>query len=186
MPLLFFLLLLPLLATASPAPVTVLTIDGAVSPASADYFARGLKRATENGSTLVVLKMDTPGGLDTAMRDIIKGILASPIPVATVCLSERCARSERRHLHPLCQSHRGDGAGHQSRRGNAGEHRHRRTAKRTGAGACAQGRRFKQQRERAGQGQAFVVSAAKHDESKADPRRLGVHPQPCPNARAQC
>jgi len=83
MPLLFFLLLLPLLATASPAPVTVLTIDGAVSPASADYFARGLKRATENGSTLVVLKMDTPGGLDTAMRDIIKGILASPIPVAT-------------------------------------------------------------------------------------------------------
>ena len=42
-----------------------------------------MKRAAENGSRLVVLKMDTPGGLDTSMRDIIKEILASPIPVAT-------------------------------------------------------------------------------------------------------
>ena len=78
-----FLLLLPVLATASPAPVTVLTIDAPITPASADYFSQGLKRSVENGSSLVVLKVDTPGGLDTAMRDIIKGILASPIPVAT-------------------------------------------------------------------------------------------------------
>lgn len=82
MPLIFVLLLLPLLATASPPPVTVLTIDGPITPAAADYFARGLSRSAENGSSLVVLTMDTPGGLDTAMRDIIKGILASPIPVA--------------------------------------------------------------------------------------------------------
>ena len=80
---LFLLLLLPLPAGAGAPPVTVLTIDGPISPASADYFARGLKRSVENGSGLVVLKIDTPGGLDTSMRDMIKGILASPIPVAT-------------------------------------------------------------------------------------------------------
>jgi membrane-bound serine protease (ClpP class) len=84
MPLALFLLILPLLAAASPAPVTVLTIDGPITPASASYFAQGLKRSVESGSSLVVLKLDTPGGLDTAMRDIIKGILASPIPVATL------------------------------------------------------------------------------------------------------
>ncbi len=83
MPLILVLLLLPLLAVASPATVTVLTIDDAITPATADYFVRGLKRATENGSSLVVVKLDTPGGLDTSMRDIIKAILASPIPVAT-------------------------------------------------------------------------------------------------------
>jgi membrane-bound serine protease (ClpP class) len=83
MRLLLVLLLLPVLAAASPAPVTVMTIDGPITPASAAYFSKGLKRSVENGSSLVVLKMDTPGGLDTAMREIIKGILASPIPVAT-------------------------------------------------------------------------------------------------------
>jgi membrane-bound serine protease (ClpP class) len=83
MPLFLVLLLLPLFAAASPAPVTVLTIDGPITPASASYFLQGLKHSVENASSLVVLKIDTPGGLDTAMRDIIKGILASPIPVAT-------------------------------------------------------------------------------------------------------
>jgi membrane-bound serine protease (ClpP class) len=84
MPLLFLLLLLPMLAAASPPTVTVLTIDGPITPASAAYVSQGLKRSVENASSLVVLTMDTPGGLDTAMRDIIKGILASPIPVATL------------------------------------------------------------------------------------------------------
>jgi len=83
MQLFLILLLFPLFAAASPAPVTVLTIDGPITPASASYFLQGLKHSVENASSLVVLKIDTPGGLDTAMRDIIKGILASPIPVAT-------------------------------------------------------------------------------------------------------
>jgi membrane-bound serine protease (ClpP class) len=63
--------------------VWVLTIDDAIGPATSDYIIRSIEKAQLNDAELVVIEMDTPGGLDTAMRDIIQAILASPVPIAT-------------------------------------------------------------------------------------------------------
>ncbi|WP_200627163.1 NfeD family protein [Pseudomonas sp. LAM2023] len=68
---------------AAPGAVWVLGIDDAIGPASADYLVRSLGQAQQQGAQLVVIRMDTPGGLDSAMRQMIKAILASPVPVAT-------------------------------------------------------------------------------------------------------
>jgi membrane-bound serine protease (ClpP class) len=68
--------------SARAALVVTGELQGAVSPASAAYFERTLEEAQSKKAALVVLTLDTPGGLDSAMRDMIQAIFASPVPVA--------------------------------------------------------------------------------------------------------
>jgi membrane-bound serine protease (ClpP class) len=69
-------------AGAASAPVFIIPLTGAIGPATADFAGRALARAEKAGAQLVVLRIDTPGGLDLSMRQIIKDVLASPVPVA--------------------------------------------------------------------------------------------------------
>lgn len=60
-----------------------LEIRDAIGPATSDFFRRTLERANKDNAPLIILQMDTPGGLDSAMRDMIRDILASEVPVVT-------------------------------------------------------------------------------------------------------
>jgi len=60
-----------------------ISVDGAIGPATKDYFIRSLDKAIKRNATLFIVQLNTPGGLDSSMRDIIQAILASPIPVVS-------------------------------------------------------------------------------------------------------
>ena len=75
----------PVLAGEPPLPgplVLRIAVDGPVSPVSADYIERGLERALEREASLLVIQLDTPGGLMTSTRQIVKALLGAEIPVS--------------------------------------------------------------------------------------------------------
>jgi membrane-bound serine protease (ClpP class) len=72
----------PVPAVAAAERALVIDIDGAIGPPIADYVVRELDAARSDEDRLVILRVNTPGGLDTSMREIISAILASPVPVA--------------------------------------------------------------------------------------------------------
>lgn len=76
--------ILPVMAAQNPAPqplAAVITIEGAIGPGTSRQITRGLEQAGHAGASVVVVQLDTPGGLDTSMREIVRAILASPLPV---------------------------------------------------------------------------------------------------------
>ena len=77
------LLMLSFVASAFAAPprVGVVTIQGTINPVTSDYLRRALQEASSRSEQLLVVEMDTPGGLDTAMRESVKSIFASKVPV---------------------------------------------------------------------------------------------------------
>ena len=75
------ILFIPGEASATTPRVDVLRVDGTVNPVLAGYIDRGIGLAEEHGATACIIEMDTPGGLDSAMRDIVQRILEADVPV---------------------------------------------------------------------------------------------------------
>jgi membrane-bound serine protease (ClpP class) len=94
----------PARAQPLPGAIHILEIEGIINPPSANYLERALQDAVEQEASLIVIMMDTPGGLDTSMRRITQAILASPVPVV-VYVAPPGARAASAGLFVLIASH---------------------------------------------------------------------------------
>ena len=78
---LFFLLGIAAAHSASSPQIDVLEYDGIINPPAAEFIAKSIKESTERKAAALIIRLDTPGGLDQSMRAIVKDIIASEIPV---------------------------------------------------------------------------------------------------------
>jgi len=93
-----------ILAVAVERQAMLLDIQGPIGPATAEYLINSLEKSIERNAELVIIRMDTPGGLDASTRDIIKAILNSPVPVATF-VTPGGARAASAGMYILLASH---------------------------------------------------------------------------------
>lgn len=97
-------------AAAAPAQerragtAVLIEVRDAIGPATSSFFGRTLQHAQQRGAAVLIVALDTPGGLDTAMRDMIRDILASPIPVV-MYVSPSGARAASAGTYLLYASH---------------------------------------------------------------------------------
>jgi len=78
---LFFLVLILSASFLEASDVIVIPVDGVINPVSQEFIKKGIERASKTSAEAVVIELDTPGGLDTSMREIVKEILRSDVPV---------------------------------------------------------------------------------------------------------
>src|ERR1700677_4290658 len=76
----------------APETVVELRMDGEIEPVMADYIVDGIHDAARRGASLILITINTPGGLDTSMRSIIQAILESPVPVVNYVVPT-CSRA---------------------------------------------------------------------------------------------
>jgi membrane-bound serine protease (ClpP class) len=82
LPLILLILMIALPLPAEVPQVSVVSVRGPINPVTAAYLCRNLEAAARRGDRLVIVELDTPGGLDSSMRETVQGIFASPVPVA--------------------------------------------------------------------------------------------------------
>lgn len=91
-------------ANYQPQQAHIIQINGVISPATEDYFSRSLEKAVKANAAFLLVRLDTPGGLDLSMREIIKQIISSPIPVV-IYVTPSGARAASAGTYLLYASH---------------------------------------------------------------------------------